>query len=141
MVLEFGKLLRKIIGTIDKFGLKHIHLNKHIRDVDRFYSNVIIKSSNSEIAQSYQKRFIKYKGRLFLFLTRDNIPWNNNNAEYSIKPFAKWRRCGCKSLNPSNIENHLVLLSILQTCKYNGFSSFEFLKSDKNSFFEFIENS
>jgi hypothetical protein len=55
-----------------------------------------------------------------LFLNHDGIPWNNNNAEHSIKPFAKWRKKISKSLTKKNIEHHLILLSILQTCKYQG---------------------
>ena len=137
IVVEFGILLRAIIATIDKYGLKKIHLNKHKKDVDKFYAIVISISYESELAISYQKRFTKYKDKLFLFLEKDNVPWNNNNAENSIKPFAKWRKKVSKSLTKQNIENHLILLSILQTCKYQGINFFEFLKSGEMSIFEF----
>jgi len=137
IVIEFGKLLRSIISTIDKFGLKQIHLNKHKKDVESFYSNVISQRFESEFALSYQKRFTKYKEKLFQFLQCDNIPWNNNNAEHSIKPFAKWRKKISKSLTKQNIEHHLVLLSILQTCKYRGINFFKFLKSGEMSIFDF----
>lgn len=73
------------------------------------------------------------------FLEYDNIPWNNNNAEHSIKPFAKWRKKISRSLSKQNIENHLVLLSILQTCKYRGINFFEFLKSGERSIFKYSE--
>jgi hypothetical protein len=92
IVVEFGILLRKIIASVDKYGLKKFHLYKHKKEVDNFYSSVISIKFESEFALSYQKRFTKYKNKLFLFLDKDNIPWNNNNAEYSIKPFAKWRK-------------------------------------------------
>lgn len=82
-----------------KFGLRKIRLNKHKKDVQRFYSNVINREYESEFALSYQKRFTKYKEKLFEFLEYDNIPWNNNNAEHSIKPFAKWRKKISKSLS------------------------------------------
>lgn len=137
VVIEFGNLLRSIIKTIDKFGLKRIHLNKHKKDVGGFYSNVISQNFESELALSYQKRFAKYKEKLFRFLECDNIPWNNNNAEHAIKPFAKWRKKISRSLTRQNIEHHLVLLSILQTCKYRGFNFFEFLQSGEISISEF----
>ncbi len=140
IVVQFGILLRSIIATIDKYGLKKIHLNKHKKDVDRFYASVISYNYESELAISYQKRFTKYKDKLFLFLEKDNIPWNNNNAEYSIKPFAKWRKKISKSLTKQNIENHLILLSILQTCKYQGINFFEFLKSGEMSISEFSKH-
>lgn len=139
IVIEFGSLLRSIIGTIDKFGLKQIHLNKHKKDVEKFYSNVIFQKIESEFTLSYQRRFTKYKLKLFQFLECDNIPRNNNNAEHSIKPFAKWRKHVSKSLTKRNIENHLVLLSILQTCKYLGINFFEFLKSGEKSIFKYSE--
>jgi hypothetical protein len=132
-----GSLLRSIITTIDKYGLKKIHLNKHKKDVEHFYTKIISKPFESELAQSYQKRLSKYREKIFLFLEYDNIPWNNNNAEHSIKPFAKWRKKVSKSLTKQNIENHLTLLSILQTCKYRGINFFEFLKSGEMSIFEY----
>ena len=137
IVVEFGILLRKIIASVDKYGLKKFHLYKHKKEVDNFYSSVISIKFESEFALSYQKRFTKYKDKLFLFLDKDNIPWNNNNAEYSIKPFAKWRKKVSKCLTKQNIENHLILLSILQTCKYQGINFFEFLKSGEMSIFEY----
>ncbi|MBW8326028.1 MAG: hypothetical protein K0M50_14780 [Prolixibacteraceae bacterium] len=127
------------VATVDKFGLKQIHLNKHKRDVAVFYSKIISKPFESELAISYQKRLTKYREKIFLFIENDNIPWNNNNAEHSIKPFAKWRKKISKNLTKQNIENHLILLSILQTCRYQGINFFEFLKSGELSIFEFQE--
>jgi hypothetical protein len=71
IVKEFGKLLREIIATIDKFGLKKIHLNKHKKNVEIFYSKIISKNYVSELAVSYKKRFVKHKDKLFLFLGED----------------------------------------------------------------------
>ena len=34
LAAEFGKLLRSIVGTIDKYGLKKRHLHKHKAEVD-----------------------------------------------------------------------------------------------------------
>lgn len=135
IISEFGNLLRNIITTIDKYGLKQFHLKKHKREVERFYNKTILQNFESELAISYQKRFIKYKEKLFLFLNHNGIPWNNNNAEHSIKPFAKWRKKISKSLTKKNIEHHLILLSILQTCKYQEINFFEFLKSEKKSIY------
>lgn len=139
IITEFGYLLRKIITTIDKYGLKQFHLNKHKKEVEQFYNKTILQNFESDLAISYQKRFVKYKGKLFLFLNHDGIPWNNNNAEHSIKPFAKWRKKISKSLTKKNIEHHLMLLSILQTCKYLGINFFEFLKSGEKSIYEYSE--
>jgi predicted RecB family nuclease len=138
IVVEFGSLLKVVIASIDKYGLKKRNLKKHKKDVDKFYYTVILQQFASEIAIAYQKRFIKYREKLFCFLDYDNIPWNNNNAEHSIKPFAIWRQGKFfKCLTKENLENHLILLSVLQTCKYRGINFFEFLKSGETSISKF----
>ena len=138
-VIEFGKLLRKIIiETIDKYGLKKRHLGKHKNDVNKFFNTFIDKESKSEILEKYQKRFRKYRKKLFLFLDYDGIPWNNNNAEHAIKPFAKYRRNIDGKLSEKTLSEYLVLLSIQQTCEYRGLNFLEFLKSREKSLENFL---
>lgn len=134
--MEFGKLLRRIVATIDRYGLRKLHLNKHRRDVKTFYTRFINKDFESEVGQSYKRRLLKYREKMFGFLTENDVLWNNNNAEHSIKPFAKWRKRKTSNLSVNNIKNHLILLSILQTCKYNGMSFFEFMRSGELSLFK-----
>jgi predicted RecB family nuclease len=137
IVYNFGELLRKIINTVNKYGLKKRNMNKHYKDVDSFYSNFIDKHYDNDLVLSYQKRFQKNKDKLFTFLKYDGIPWNNNNAEHAIKPFAHYRRNNEKQITESGINDYLILLSIQQTCKYRGISFFEFLKSGEMSIFKF----
>jgi len=139
IVYNFGKLLQKIMVTVNKYGLKKRNLNKHKSDVGRFYSIFINRQYDDELVLSYQKRFQKNKDKLFTFLEYDGIPWNNNNAEHAIKPFAYYRRDNEKQITESGINDYLVLLSIQQTCLYRGINFFEFLKSGKLSIFEFQE--
>jgi hypothetical protein len=81
LVREFGQLLRSIVSTIDRFGLKHRHLNKHRADVDRFFRAVAGRRYGSDAAESYQSRLAKNEDKLFTFLRHDGVPWNNNNAK------------------------------------------------------------
>ena len=37
---DFGVLLRSVVDTIDKWGLKTCHLRRHKRDVDKFFSKL-----------------------------------------------------------------------------------------------------
>ena len=131
IVVEFGKLLKIIIETIDRFGLKNKNLNKHINDVEEFYTNVVEKHYTSEIALKNKKRLLKNKEKLFTFLSYDGVPWNNNNAEHAIKPFADFRSNACNDFTEKTIEEHLAILSIAQTCHYRGINFLEFLKSKK----------
>ena len=69
----------------------------------------------------------------FTFLNYDGIPWNNNNAEHAIKPFAAYRRELGGTFTEKGIKDYLILLSIQQTCKYRGLSFLEFLKLGEKS--------
>jgi hypothetical protein len=48
------------------------------------------------------------------------VPWNNNNAEHSIKAFAGLRRTMGGASTVKGMEEYLVLLSISETCKARG---------------------
>lgn len=134
IVTEFGRLLRKIITTTDKYGLKRRHLQKHAKEVEEFYTELLNADYNTELAVSWKKRFKRNKGKLFEFLKFDGIPWNNNNVENAIKSFAKYRRRAKGTLRQSGLEDYLILLSIQQTCKYRGIFFLEFLKSKRTLF-------
>ena len=123
---QFGELLRTIIATMDRFGLKARWLRKHHKDVAAFYRRLEGRAMASSESQHYQERMVKYREKLFTFLDHDGVPWNNNNAEHAIKPFAKYRRVAKRSMTRSGITDYLVLLSIYQTCEYRGVSFWSF---------------
>lgn len=129
MIQQFTVLLREIIGTIDKYGLKRRNLNKHKKGVRKFIRIVANKAYISELAQKYQKRFLKTQNKLFTFLDYDGVPWNNNNAEHGIKQFALFRNRREGLFTQSRINDFLILLSIYQTCKYKGINFLNFLLS------------
>ena len=141
MVKKFASLLRKIIDTIDKYGLKKRHLHKHIKDVNIFFSQILKRDYDSELAVKYQKRFMKNSDKLFTFLEYDNVPWNNNNAENAIKAFAKYRVNVTGRVDESGIKDYLVVLSIYQTCKYKNSNFFDFLILGKTDIYKFFNSS
>ena len=137
LVAEFGRLLRTIVSTIDKYGLKKRHLTKHITDVDRFFRLVATQQYHSELAEMYQRRLLKNGDVLFTFLRFDGVPWNNNGAEHAIKHFAYYRVIADGMMTEAGLDDYLVLLSIYQTCNYKGISFLKFLLSreeDVNTF-------
>ena len=87
----FGALLEKVVATIDRHGLRRECLQRHKADVDKFFQQACEKGYQSELAEGYRQRFLKYRDRLFTFLDHDGVPWHNNNAEHAIKHFAKYR--------------------------------------------------
>lgn len=81
---SFFLLLRRIVATIDAYGLKKRYLGKYKKDVERFFRGISREAYRSEIAKQYQKRFQKNENALFTFLDYDITPWNNNNAEHAL---------------------------------------------------------
>jgi hypothetical protein len=122
-------VLKPIIETIDKFGLKRYHLNKHKEEVAHYFRNLAALTCESETARKYRKRILKYKDKLFVFLDCDGIPWNNNNAENAIKEFASRRRTIGGASTERGLQNYLVFLSIFHTCRIKHLSFLRFLRS------------
>lgn len=122
-------MLREIIATVDKDGLKKRHLNKHNRSVERYFDYILNNTYKSDLALKYQKRFEKTKGKLFTFMNYNGVPWNNNNAEHAIKHFADYRNTVAGQIREFGLRNYLMLLSAYQTCEYKGISFLKFLLS------------
>ncbi|MBZ0109908.1 MAG: hypothetical protein K8F52_14750 [Candidatus Scalindua rubra] len=55
LLKDFSSLLRSIVATIDKYGLKARFLKKHKRDANTFYKK-ILHESRSELVIKYQKK-------------------------------------------------------------------------------------
>ncbi|MFC1717738.1 IS66 family transposase [Candidatus Poribacteria bacterium] len=126
---EYTKLLSPIIETIDRYGLKKYHLNKHKSQVDKFLKRILDEYYRSENAQKFQQRFRKYKEKLFTFLDYDGVPWNNNNAEHMIKLIVKLRRRIKGVTTAKGTREYLVLLSIYETLRLRNVSFLDFLIS------------
>ena len=131
--LNFGHLLRNVIETVNKYGLKKRNLSKHRREIQNYFSKLNIAEFETELASSYQKRLLKNKEKLFTFIEYDDIPWNNNNAENAVKSFAHSRTLTKNQRKEKGMSDYLIWLSIQQTCKYRGINFFEFLKSGETS--------
>lgn len=127
---QLGVLLRTIIATVDRYGLRRRNLRKHQRDVDVFYADLLKKQwGQSELAEGYRRRMIKYRNKLFTFLDHDDVPWNNNNAEHAVKRFAKYRALVDGRYREAGLHHYLVLLSIYVTCEFKRVDFLRFLLS------------
>jgi Transposase IS66 family len=122
-------LLVPILAAVDRFGLKARHLRKFEKDVEHFYErNIIGKEPTSDLVVKYQKRFQRYRASLFLFLTQDGIPWENNMAERAIRQLAVQRKIS-GSFFKRVAPQYLLLLAISQTCRFQQKSFLKFLLS------------
>jgi predicted RecB family nuclease len=126
---SFGSLLRAIVVTIDKYGLKKRHLHKHKKATSRFLKKVSATPFKSELASKYKKRFEKSGEKMFTFLEHDGIPWNNTNAEHAIKFFAKHRKDADGRFTEASLNDYLLLASVFATCEFNNLNVLKFLMS------------
>jgi hypothetical protein len=140
IVTAFAKLLKPMVETVDRHGLKKHFLKKHMTSVERFYRQLERTDYQSEAALKCKERFVRNRDKLFTFLNYDGVPWNNNNAEHAIKAFARLRDVIAGSSTEKGIEEYLTLLSIRQTCEYSGLDFIDFLRSGEKDVHAFAKN-
>jgi len=140
LVGEVAALLKPMIETIDRFGLKTRFLRKHKAEVDQFFRWLTRREYRSETALKCKQRLEKNHETLFTFLDHDDIPWNNNNAEHAVKAFALLRRDFDGLSTEKGIKEYLILLSVCQTCKYMGVDFLDFLRSGEKDIHAFAES-
>ncbi len=136
---NFTSLLSPIIETVDKFGLKRRHLNKHKFNVKAFFKKIEHREYKSEFAKNFQRRLLKYRSKLFTFLEYDGVPWNNNNAEHAIKHFVYMREVIGGTSTAKGIHDYLVLLSICETLRFRNANFLKFLISGATDIDEYLK--
>jgi len=140
LVSSFSVLLTPIVDSIHRYGLKTYHLNKFKPAINLFFDSLSKNNDDNELFQKYKKRLLKNQDVLFTFVNFDDIPWNNNNAEHAIKAFAVLRKTINGVTTKKGIQDYLVLLSILQTCKYRQINFLNFLRSRELDIGSFSNN-
>lgn len=140
IVRSFALILKGIVETIDRRGLKRRFLGKHRPEVARFFRKLAGLDCRTDAAIKCRQRFERNRDKLFTFLSYDGVPWNNNNAEHAIKAFAKLRDVIRGSCTQDAARNYLVLLSLCETCKYMGVDFLDFLRSGEKDIHAFAES-
>jgi len=131
-------LIVPIFEAADKYGLKTRHLRKYCKSVDQFYERQISgRTYRSDLMNTYQKRFSKYRDKLFVFLHSDGVPWNNNMAERALRHIAVQRKIS-GSFGKDAIMQYLLLLSITQSCRFQNKSLLQFLLSGEKDVDKFV---
>jgi hypothetical protein len=130
IAMRFGSLLREIVETIDRYGLKKRNLGKHKRAAERFLNDVAKQGCVTEAGLALKKRIEKNKDKLFTFLDHDDVPWNNNNAEHAVRAFTRIRNVMASS-TPKGTNEYCILLSLQQTLRCRGIRFLDFLRSGR----------
>jgi hypothetical protein len=135
--LEVKNLIVPIMEAVQKYGLKKRNLHKFQHEVSRFYKTTITeKLYKSDVTNTYQKLFIRYRDSLFTFLDQDGIPWHNNTAERAIRHISKQRAIST-NFHASVMNDYLVLLGIRQACRFQNKSFLKFLFSGETDLDKF----
>jgi hypothetical protein len=128
MAGRFGALLREIVLTVDRYGLKARHLGKHRGAAEGFIEHVAGMNCTTEVGRALQKRIDKNRDKLFTFMSYDGVPWNNNNAEHAVRAFTRLRNA-INTSSPKGTRDYATLLSIQQTLRYRGRDFLAFMRS------------
>jgi predicted RecB family nuclease len=137
LVGDFAGLVKPIIETVDRRGLKKRFLAKYRISIDRFYKH-LCDSCTSDSSTKFVERFHKNRNKMFTFLNFDDVPWNSNNAEHAIKAFVSLRRVIEGKTTEKGLRDFLILLSICETCKYRGVEFLTFLRSGSDDIDDFV---
>jgi len=137
LVGDFAGLVKPMVETVDRRGLKKHFLGKHRISVDRFYKHLAGGFGTSEAARKLVDRLQKNRNKMFTFLDFDGVPWNNNNAEHAVKAFASLRRVIEGKTTEKGLRDFLILLSICETCKYKNVNFLDFLRSGSKNIDDF----
>jgi predicted RecB family nuclease len=129
ITMPFGTLLRSIVTTVDEHGLKRRYLERHSKAVASFFESLMDHVYESDASKALQERLLRSRDRLFTFLHHDGVSWNNNLAENAIKRVSCYREDVGRSIKELGLTEHLVLLSLYQTCRVRGISFLRFLLS------------
>ena len=135
---DFTCLVKPMVDTVDRRGLKKRFLRKHRSAVDRFYKRVASELGTGEAVGKLVGRLQKNRDKMFTFLDFDDIPWNNNNAEHAIKAFASLRRVIEGPTTEKGLRDFLVLLSLCETCRFKNVDFLHFLRSGARDIDSFV---
>lgn len=75
---------------------------------------------NNKHAKRLLKRLRRHQNDLFTFLDRDNVPFDNNHAERSIRPAVIIRKNSYGNRSQRGADCQAVLMSIFRTLKQRG---------------------
>ena len=141
IVMGFAELLKPIVETVDRYGLKKHFLRRHLKFVERFYRQVGgMRISKVRRAIKCKERFEKNRDKLFTFLQDHGVPWSNNNAKHAIKAFDALRDIMSGSSTWNGARGLLDSPEVCQTCKYMGVDFLDFLRSGEKDIHTFAES-
>lgn len=121
----FAKKLRRLLGdairlwkaktelTADTYASRRERLEKRLE--------ILIETDwDNQHARRLIKRLRRHREDLLTFLHQDNVPFENNHAERSIRPAVIIRKNSYGNRSEKGVDCQAVLMSVLRTLKQRG---------------------
>ncbi|MBU2437487.1 MAG: IS66 family transposase [Candidatus Omnitrophica bacterium] len=124
------KILKAAIQLYKEYSIKEWDSQYYLRReriVDQL-RDFNFPDPNKRILKRFAKRLNRHKEELFTFLYEPNIDYHNNHAEQQIRPDVIFRKITFGNRSEKGVENHNVLVSVLQTAKLNGLAPLDTLR-------------
>lgn len=125
-VLRYSRRLKKIFE--DAIALHKEYINKRWdgnyysrrKAVTQALRDFSFPNPSKRILENFAKRLQKHKGELLTFLYEKGIDFHNNHAEQQIRPDVIFRKIAFGNRSERGVQNHNILMSVLQTAKLNN---------------------
>lgn len=104
---------------------------KHILES---FEDLQLADPGNKIVQRFVKRLDRHRHECLTFLDHPEVPWNNNHAERMIRPNVLLRKISFGNRSVEGIQNHNVLMSVIQTAKLKGLEPLKNLRELFQSF-------
>lgn len=121
---DFCARLKTLIYNAAELADQHKNLSKvdYAKKREKLlesFADLRLSDPANKITQRFVKRLERHRQECFTFLDRPSIPWHNNHAERMIRPNVLLRKITFGNRSTEGLQNHNVLMSIIQTAKLN----------------------
>ena len=105
----------------DKVILEYDEIIKEAKNINKKDFNAYYGQSEKNII----KRLIDYKENYLLWVLRFDVPFSNNLSERSLRGSKTKMKVSGQFANLNNAEYYARIKSYIETCKRNGYNSYE----------------
>lgn len=123
---EFNKRLKRIIRDgirlwrDKKPDLSEEQYTHRCELLEKRMDELLSQSWTNCNAKRLQKRLLKYRSHLFTYLYTNDVPFDNNFAERSVRPAVLQRKNSGGNRSENGAETQSLLMSIFRTIKQRG---------------------
>lgn len=105
------------------------HFAQKVSRLEQLCDRLLQRSASQDQAARLQRRFLKHRHRLFVFLYRTDVEPTNNRSERALRPSVIHRKViGCFR-SGWGARTYAALASVIDTAELQGFHAFQAIQS------------